>query len=179
KRTYALVPAAVSAAPSATPSPTLPPGVSEDVFLSRLEDAGLLLREGDEGVCLIAIEAGEPEDALVLYAANGYVRGFSLTMQEPASEKTPSPKGMIGAYLKDKRQEIMEAQAARITELLPVLLAALTEENEFPRSTALVWADEAAAVLESGKSVSETKHGVSFAVLRTDEEQLLLSADLL
>ncbi len=178
-RTYALALTPAPITPSATPAPTLPPGVSADVFLSRLEDAGFTLREEDDSVYLIKTEEDGPEDLLVLYARHGYVQGFSLTMQEEASEKESSPKGDISKYLADKRVEIMEAQAARITELLPELLAAMTEDNEFPRSTALIWADEAGTVLESGKAVNESKHGVSFAALRTQEEQLLISADLL
>lgn len=178
-RTYALALTPAPITPTATPAPTLPPGVSEDVFLSRLEDAGFTLREEDDDVYLIKSKADGQEDLLVLYAKRGYVRGFSLTMQEGTSEKGSSPKGDISKYLAGKRDEITEAQAARITELLPELLAAMTEENEFPHSTALIWADEAGAVLESGKAVNESKHGVSFAALRTQQEQLLISADIL
>ena len=168
-----------AATPTATPAPTLPPGVSMDAYLSRLNDFGLSLREGDDGVYLVKTQADGPEDTLVLYTKHGYVRGFSLTMQETSGEKVSSSKGDISKYIVDKQREILKAQAARITECLPVLLSALTEENDFPHSTALIWADEAAAVLESGKSVNESKHGLSFAALRTQEEKLLISADLL
>lgn len=176
-RTYALASTPAAVTPTATPAPTLPPGVSEDVFLSRLEDAGFTLQEEDGGAYLIKSEADAPEDILVLYEKQGYVQGFSLTMQEKASKKATS-KGEISKYLADKYEEILDAQAVRITKLLPNLLAAMTEEYEFPHSTALIWADEAGTVLESGKAVNENKHGVSFAALRTDQDQLLLSADL-
>ena len=179
RRTYALALTPVPVTPTATPAPTLPPGVSEDVFLSRLEDAGFTMHEEDGGDYLIRSEEDGQEDLLVLYAKRGYVQGFSLTMQEEAMEKVSSPKGDISKYLADKRDEAMEAQAARITELLPTLLAAMTEENEFPHSTALIWADEAGAVLESGKAVNESKHGISFAALRTQQDQLLISTDIL
>lgn len=175
-RTYTLV---STPAPIVTPKPTLPPGVSQDVFFSRLEESGLTLHEEDGGAYLLGSEADEPEDFLVLYTAHGYVQGFSLTLPEKVGKTITSPKGNISKYVADKQQEIAKAQAARITERLPKLLAALTEENEFPNSTALIWADEAVTVLEGGKPVEETKHGISFAVLYTQEDQLILSADLL
>lgn len=176
-RTYAVISTATPM-PTVSPKPTLPPGVSQDIFLSRLHDAGFTLREED-GAYIVTIEEDGPEDILVLYTTHGYVRGFSLTMQEKAGKKITSPKGDISEYLSDKQQEIMKEQSARITDLLPYLLAAMTEENEFPNSTALIWSDEARAVLENGKAMNETKHGISFSALRTDEDQLLLSADLL
>ncbi len=177
QRAYAVVYTATPAS-TMTPKPTLPPGVSTDVFFSRLEEAGFTL-ENNDGTYLLKAEAEGPEDTLVLYTPHGYVQGFSLTLQEKASKKITSPKGNISKYLVENQQEVLKAQSARVAVLLPVLLAAMTEENEFPHSIALVWADEGTAVFESGKAVSETKHGISFAALRTEEDQLLLSADLL
>lgn len=165
--------------PTATPKPTLPPGVSAEVFISRLEEAGFLLLEEDDGAYSMQYQANAPEDALVLYAANGYVQGFLLTLEETAGKKISSPKGEISEYLSEKHAQIIEDQSKRISAYLPVLLSALTEDDTFPRSTALIWADSAASVLGSGKPVSESKHGISFAALRTEEERLLLSADLL
>lgn len=165
-------------APTTTPKPTLPPGVSQDVFLSRLEEAGLTLHEEDDGTYLVENEAGEG-DVLTLYMLHGYVQGFSLTLPEKASKTITSPKGNISKYVAEKQQDLKKAQANRIMERLPKFLAALTDENDFPNSIALIWADEAAKVLESGKPVNESKHGISFTALRTQEEQLLISADVL
>ena len=169
----------VAPTPTATPKPTLPPGVSAEVFITRLEEAGFLLLEEGDGAYSMQYQANAPEDALVLYAANGYVQGFSLTLKETAGKKISSPKGEISEYLSEKHTQIIEDQSRRISAYLPVLLSALTEDDTFPRSTALIWADSAASVLGSGKPVSESKHGISFAALRTEEERLLLSADLL
>lgn len=169
----------VTPTPMATPKPTLPPGVSEDVLISRLEDAGFLLQAKDDGAYSIQYQTNAPEDALILYAANGYVQGFSLTLEETSGKKISSPKGKISEYLSEKHTQSTEEQSKRINSYLPVLLCALMEDDIFPRSTALIWADSAASVLGSGKPVSESKHGISFAALRTEEDRLLLSADLL
>lgn len=167
---------------AASPAPGKTPGLSREVVLERLKDAGLSFKTADENTKIYAIYSDEmPDDALAalkLYEKGGVIKGFSLSFSLPPDLKAASSKSEIERALQQKHKDETALVEAHIKALLPPALDAITPEGCFSPSAALACITHSINALETGKLIRETQAGFSFTAAIVENEGLVLAADL-